>query len=432
MKQAIVWSALVLILPLAGCGQPSDGGAWYAAIKAKLGLAKPALSRVEGEAGEHLGHAAKPQEAQEGGMAGMSGMGGQGPEAQAEMPPGSVMVSPMRQQLSGVRTAVVEVKDLETTVRTVGRVDYDERKLARIHTKIEGWIEEIFVDFTGKSIKKGDPLFSVYSPDLVATQEEYLLALNAKQYLEGSPVQGVAQSGHSLLEAAKRRLLLWDITEQQIQELEQTGTPKKSLTLYSPISGVVVKKEAYQGVFVKPEMELYAIADLSTIWVNADIYEYEAPFVKVGQQATVTLSYFPSETFQGRLVYLYPYLKEKTRTLRARFEFRNTKDFKLKPEMFANVDLKIEVGRKLAVPEEAVIDTGTRQVVFVDQGDGMFEPRDVKLGAKVDEYYEVLSGLSKGEKVVTSANFLIDSESRLKAATGGMGGMPGMDMGKNK
>lgn len=412
MKRTIVWSALgLLILFLGGCGQGSGVGAWYEAIKEWAGL-NPAPPKG---AGEHQGHATKPQEGHQGHEGGPAAMPG-------EMPPDSVLLSPIKQQLAGVRTGVVEVKDLEATVRTVGIVDYDERKVARIHTKIEGWIEEIFVDFTGKSVKKGDPLFSVYSPELVATQEEYLLALKAKRYLEGSPVQEVAQSGHSLLEAAKRRLLLWDITEEQIRELEEKGTPKKSLTLYSPINGIVIKKEAYKGNFVKPEMELYTIADLSTVWVQADIYEYELPLIKMGQAATVSLSYYPGQVFKGKVVYIYPYLKDKTRTIRVRFEFPNTPDWKLKPEMFSNVEVKIKLGRKLAVPEEAVLDSGTRQIVFVDKGDGMFEPREVKLGTKLDTYYEVLSGLSRGEKVVTSANFLIDSESRLKAA---MGAMPG-------
>lgn len=436
MKRAIVWTAFTfLTISLVGCGQ---------------------------EAGEHQGHATKPQEGQQGQEGGPALSGGEGMAAMPpekvsdslletikkklglakgddkrqghaghegepaamppEMPPDAVLLSPIRQQLAGVRTGVVEVRDLETTVRTVGIVDYDERKVARIHTKIEGWIEEIFVDFTGKFVKKGDPLFSVYSPELVATQEEYLLALKAKRYLEGSPVQEVSQSGHSLLDAAKRRLLLWDITEEQIQELEEKGKPKKSLTLYSPIDGIVVKKEAYKGIFVKPEMELYTIADLSTIWVYADIYEYELPLIKVGQEATVSLSYYPGQVFRGKVVYIYPYLKDKTRTIRVRFEFPNTPDWKLKPEMFSNVEVRIKLGKKLAVPEEAVLDSGTRQIVFVAKGDGMFEPREVKLGTKVEGYYEVLSGLSKGEKVVTSANFLIDSESRLKAA---MGAMPG-------
>lgn len=425
MKRAIVWTAFALFLTitLLGCGQeagkrpnytpkPQEGhqehegkpamppekvpDSLLEAIKKKLGLVK--------EAGEHQQH--------EGGTAAMP----------PEMSPDAVLLSPIRQQLAGVRTGVVQVKDLEATVRTVGIIEYDERKLARIHTKIEGWIEEIFADFTGKFVKKGDPLFTVYSPELVATQEEYLLALKAKRYLEGSPVQEVAQSGYSLLEAARRRLLLWDITEEQIQELERAGKPKKSLTLYSPIDGIVVKKEAYKGIFVKPEMELYTIADLSTIWVYADIYEYELPLLREGQEATVSLSYYPGQVFKGKVVYIYPYLKGKTRTIRIRFEFPNTPDWKLKPEMFSNVEVKIKLGRKLAVPEEAVLDSGTRQIVFVDKGEGLFEPREVKLGTKVDNYYEVLSGLSRGEKVVTSANFLIDSESRLKAA---MGAMPG-------
>lgn len=366
------------------------------AIRKRLGLG--------GKSGEHQQHEGQAA----GGMAGME--------------PDSVMLTPQKRQLSGVRTGLVEIRDLDATIRTVGIVDYDERKLARIHTKFEGWIEELFVNFTGEYVKRGDRLFTVYSPELVATQAEYLLALKATRHLEGSPVPEVARSGPSLLEAARRRLQLWDITDDQIRKLEETGTPQRTLTFYSPIDGIVLKKDAFKGMFIKPETETYQIADISTVWVNADIYEYELPLIREGQEATVSLSYLPGQVFKGRVVYIYPYLQEKSRTIRARFELRNSSDWKLKPGMFSNVEVKIGLGRRLAIPEEAVLDSGTRRVVFVDKGEGRFDPRDVKLGTKVEGYYEVLSGVSNGEKVVTSANFLIDSESQLKGAMGGMAG----------
>ena len=235
----------------------------------------------------------------------------------------------------------------------------------------------------------------------------------------------MAGSGNTLVESAKRRLKLWDISDDQIKALEESGQPKKTLTLYSPFSGIVLERTAYKGMNVMPGMALYKLADLSVVWLYADIYEYELPFIRLGQQAAVQLSYLPGETFTGKAIYIYPYLDPNTRTAKLRFEFPNPQG-KLKPEMYANVEIKVQLGRKLAVPEGAIIDTGLRQLAVVDKGSGYFEPREVKVGAKVDNYYEVIKGLKAGERVVTSANFLIDSESKLKEAVGGMAGMPGM------
>ncbi|HUL37839.1 MAG TPA: efflux RND transporter periplasmic adaptor subunit [Thermodesulfobacteriota bacterium] len=342
-----------------------------------------------------------------------------------EVAPGTVQITPERQQLIGVKFGTVEVKSLEKIIRTVGRVDYDEKRIVTVSTKIGGWIEDLYVDFTGRFVKQGDPLLTIYSPELVSTQEEYLIALRAKKSLSKSPFPEVAGSGESLAESAKRRLKLWDISDDQIKALEETGQSKKTLTLFSPFSGFVLEKSAYKGMNVMPGLALYKLVDLSVVWLYADIYEYELPFIRLGQQASIQLSYIPGETFTGKAIYIYPSLNPETRTAKVRFEIPNSHE-RLKPEMYANVEIKVHLGQKLAVPEGAIIDTGLRQLAIVDKGSGYFEPREVKVGAKVEGYYEVIKGLKTGERVVTSANFLIDSESKLKEAVGGMAGMPGM------
>jgi Cu(I)/Ag(I) efflux system membrane fusion protein len=339
-----------------------------------------------------------------------------------EIPPDAVFVSPERQQISGVRWGRVEYRNLERVIRTVGRMEFDEKKVSTVNPKIGGWIEELYVDYTGKLVRKGQPLLSIYSPDLVAAQEEVLLALKAKKIISSSPIADVAEGGDRLLQGARRRLLLWDITAQQLETLEQTGEIKKSMVLYSPADGFVMEKMAFKGMSIMPGTALYKIGDLSSIWVIADIYESEMPFIKIGDRAQISLAYFPGETFEGTATYIYPSLDPKTRTAKVRFDLPNP-EFKLKPEMWANVELKTSLGRKLVVPEDAVMDSGTMQMVFVDRGQGHFESRHIQLGSKMQGYYEVLSGVKDGERVVISANFLIDSESQLKGAMGGMAGM---------
>ena len=337
-----------------------------------------------------------------------------------EVSSGAVQISPEKQQLIGVKIGTAEMKPLEKVIRTVGRVDYDEKRIVTVSPKIGGWIEDLYVDFTGRFVRQGEPLLTLYSPELVATQEEYLIALKARKELKKSPFPEVAGSGDSLADSARRRLKLWDITDEQIKALEESGQSKKTLTLYSPFSGFVLEKNANKGMNVMPGMALFKLADLSVVWLIADIYEYELPFVRVGQQAAVQLSYLPGETFTGKAIYIYPALDPNTRTAKVRFEFPNSQG-RLKPEMYANVEIKIRLGQKLTVPEGAVIDTGIRQMVIIDKGSGYFEPREVKVGAKVEDYYEVTKGLKAGERVVTSANFLIDSESKLKEALAGVG-----------
>jgi Cu(I)/Ag(I) efflux system membrane fusion protein len=340
-----------------------------------------------------------------------------------------VQIPPEQQQRIGVKIGIVEPRRLDKVIRTTGRVDYDEKRLVTISPKIGGWIEDLYVDFTGAFVKKGDPLLTIYSPELVSTQEEYLVALRAGTELMKSPFPEVASSGTSLAESARRRLKLWDISDEQISALEQSGEPMKTLTLYSPYEGFVLEKMVYRGMNVMPGMAMFKLADLSVVWIYADIYEYELPLIRLGQVASVKLTYLPSETFTGKVIYIYPSLDAKSRTAKVRIEFPN-KNGNLKPEMYADVGIRIELGEKLAVPEGAIIDTGIRQVAFVDKGFGNFEPREVKLGVKVDNYYEVIKGLRAGERVVTSANFLIDSESKFKEAVGGMGGMDHGSHGK--
>jgi Cu(I)/Ag(I) efflux system membrane fusion protein len=291
--------------------------------------------------------------------------------------------------------------------------------------KFHGWIEQLFVSATGDHVKKGQRLFTIYSPDLVATQEEYLLALQGRMHLGDSDLPEVARGSKDLLEATRHRLHLWDIGDEHIRALERSKQVTKTLPLHSPISGTVIGKNIVQGAHVEPGEELYTIADLSRVWILADVYEYELSFVKAGQQAAVTLSYEPGTILTGRVGFIYPTLDPKTRTAKVRFEIDNA-DEKLKPDMYANVEMRANLGTRLVIPHEAIIESGQKQVVFLHLGGGKLEPRLIKTGVKTGEWSEVLSGLKEGEHIVTSANFLIDSESRLKSVVDSMGGMPGM------
>ena len=340
----------------------------------------------------------------------------------AESDGSMIAIPPERLHTIGVKYELVTSRPLEKLIRTVGRVAVDERRLAKVTIKFHGWIEELFVSALGDHVKKGQRLFTIYSPDLVASQEEYLLAVRGQKQMGSSEFPEVAQGSKDLLEASKRRFQLWDITEDHIRELEQTGKVLKSLPIHSPITGTVIKKEALAGAHVDPGQELYTIADLSHIWILADIYEYELSFVKAGQRAAATLSYDPGTVLTGHLGFIYPTLDPKTRTAKVRFELDNA-DEKLKPDMYANVELRVNLGTRLAIPQEAIIESGQKQVVFLHHGGGRLEPRLIKTGVKTGEWSEVLAGLKEGEHIVTSANFLIDSESRLKAVVDSMGGM---------
>ncbi|HXX82078.1 MAG TPA: efflux RND transporter periplasmic adaptor subunit, partial [Thermodesulfovibrionales bacterium] len=333
-----------------------------------------------------------------------------------------------KQQLIGVKTAVVAVKSVKNLIRTVGRVEYDEKRLATVNTKVEGWIERLYVDYTGRYVKKGEPLAEVYSPELVATQQEFLNMLRWSKQSSGSSspdrsarmdnqksAVGVmlSKDAETMVEAAKQRLRLWDISEEQIRKIEDSGQPVRTLTLYSPVNGFVVQKMVLKGTRVMPGEKLFDIVDLSTVWIISDIYEYELPMIKVGESAKITLSYFPGREFSSVIDYVYPTIAAETRTAKVRFSIPNPGG-QLKPQMFTNVEVKIDLGKKLVIPDDAVIDTGVRQIVYVDKGEGLFEPREVDLGIRAEGFREVLKGLKAGEKVASSATFLIDSEAQLK------------------
>lgn len=334
--------------------------------------------------------------------------------------PGSVQISPERQQLIGVKFGKVERRRLEKAIRTVGRIELDEKRVGIVSTKIAGWVEDLYADFTGRFVEKGQPLLTLYSPELVSTQAEYLLALSARQHWQRSPFPEIADSGDLLVDATRRRLQFWDISAEQIEALEQSGTVQKALTFHSPMNGIILEKMVNRGSYVEAGAVLFKIADLSVAWLIADIYEYELPLIQLGQTAEITLASLAGSTIRGKAVYIYPTLDARTRTARVRFEFSNA-DGRLKPEMFANVAIRIALGVRTAVNESAVIETGSRKVVLVSRAAGYFEPRDIVTGVQADGYVEVVQGLQPGETVVTSANFLIDSESRLKEAVGASG-----------
>lgn len=454
MKIALTTRALVIGIGLLVAGILIGGGTgyWYAARKQAAAVrqnAAAAVLQASANSSEMAGMPAMDMSGMPGkqnkgeasgsgqGMGNMPGMntpgnsGGQ-TAGMENMTPGTVVLDAATQQEIGVTYTTVRRAHLERTINTVGLVQMDDEKISRVHVKVAGWIENVYLNYVGKLIKKGQPLFTLYSPDLVSTEQEYLIARKGQQYLAKTPYTDISSGANSLLKATRDRLRLWDISDAQIHDLETSGKAQRVMTLYSPISGFVMTRNAYEQTYVTPETDLYDIADLSTIWVYVDIFEYEAPFVHLGQMAQMQLSYFPGRTYRGKVTYIYPTLDPKSRTIKVRLEFPNP-GYELKPDMYADVELKVNYGTQTLVPSEAVLNSGTRQVVFIAKGDGYFEPRDIKIGDEFDGQTEVLAGLKPGERIVASGNFLIDSESRLGAAMQQMAAsMPGMNMGKGK
>ena len=341
-----------------------------------------------------------------------------------------VFISPARQQTIGVRTAIAGHRALDTTIRTVGAMAYDETRITEVHPKISGWVERTFVDFVGKTVRRGEPLMTIYSPELVSTQHEYLLALKARAQLGASAFPETRSGAASLLEATRDRLRLWDVSDAQVAELERTGEVHRTITLYSPFDGVVLERNTFAGQYITPETATAKIADLSRIWVVAQIFEYETRSVKLGQQVQIEFPYGQStRKLTGRITFIYPDIDPQTRRARVRIEFTNP-GLELRPETYVTVLIHVAGGHGLAVPREAVIDTGTSRYVIVALDDGYFAPRPIEVGEPVDDFYPVLAGLTDGERIVTSAQFLIDSETNLQSAMQAMSvSMPGMDMG---
>jgi multidrug efflux pump subunit AcrA (membrane-fusion protein) len=335
-------------------------------------------------------------------------------------------------RLAGVQTAMAEHGSVARTIRTVGFVSADESRVRRVQVKVEGYLERLFVNTPGQAVRKGDPLLMIYSPDLLAGQEEFLRAIEARKSLGGTvgalgdlpasgtlgPDQDRWRDADLLVRAARERLQLLDVPDDVLEQLKRTGKPTRTITLRSPASGVVTERMAYEGMKVMPGMELFTITDLSEAWIEGSFYESEAPFVAAGRRARLTLAYDPSVVLQGTVRFVYPYLDPQSRTLRARFSFPNTQGV-LKPGMYANVTMEVEVSDGLLIPDNAVMDTGERKIVFVSKRNGLFEPRSVETGLRAEGKVQVLAGVMAGEEVVVRANFLLDSESRIRAALSG-------------
>ena len=334
------------------------------------------------------------------------------PVTRQEVESGVVTLNPQRRQAIGIRTAVVERRPVSIRTRAVGKIVYDETRLAEVTVKYPGWVGALRADATGVRVRRGEPLFTLYSPELYATQEELLTAIASRSAARAT---SAPERADYLVEAARQRLRLWDIDDPQIEEILARGEPQKYLPILSPVDGYVIEKSIVQGAAVEPGQALYRIAGLDRIWIEAEVYESELPLVSLGQEALVTLPYLPGQTFRGRVSFVYPYLAEQTRTGRIRVELPNP-GLELKPDMYANVELVSERGMRLVVPEEAVLYTGPRRLVFLDLGEGRLRPQEIQVGPKSGDFYEVLSGLEEGELVVTSGNFLVAAESRLKSA----------------
>ncbi len=352
----------------------------------------------------------------------------QAPQAGGGAPPGApstppeaplvpIQLTPQRMQSIGVKTGIVEYRQVNNEIRTVGNVEVDEERLAYVHVRFAGWIQNVFANAAYQYIRKGQPLFTIYSPDLVTTEQEYLLARQNRNLLAESSVPGVSAGAASLFDAAAERLRQWEVPASEIAELEKTGKVREYITINSPVSGYITERNALPNMRVEPGTRLYSVADLSTVWVYAAVFQNEMGQLKVGDPAIISADAYPGRTFAARVDYIVPQVDPTTRTLRVRLVIPNP-GLKLMPGMFVNVRLQPLIGRQLVIPASGVFQSGTRQIAFADHGDGYLEPREIELGPRAGDDFVVLKGLKAGERIVTSANFLIDSESQLQAAMG--------------
>jgi len=417
MKRAGIWIALALI----GIMLASGGGYWWGSKHAgnsvsKMTPAAPAPKKILYYRNP-MGLSDRSTEPKQDSM-GMDYIPVyEGDDEQ----PGQIRISPEKVQKLGVRTEPAALREMVRTVRAVGQFQLDERRLHTVTTKFEGYIENLHVNATGQPVKRGQALMEVYSPELVSAQEEYLIAWSGRQSLKNGTEESLVGVGQ-LAESALKRLRNWDISDAQLQRLKKDGKATRTLTLYSPANGVVLEKMAVAGMRFMPGEPLFKIADLSAIWLLADVFEQDLALVHVGQSVKINVNAYPDKELTGKIAYIYPTVTPETRTAKIRVELDNPNGI-LKPDMYATVQLASGHGKAdaLMVPDSAVLDSGTKQIVLVQRAEGLFEPREVKLGMRGNGYAEVIEGISAGENVVVSANFLIDAESNLKAAIGGFG-----------
>jgi multidrug efflux pump subunit AcrA (membrane-fusion protein) len=433
---AIVALVLVLGLLLAGCStHQGAGGKWHCPMHPTYISDRPGdcpicgmrlVPMKDSAAAIPPAGAKPPVDAGADKRPGSDGGAGSGASKVEGYAP--VEVSGETLEAAGIRSVEAVTETLGRSVRTVGTVVPAEPEVRHIHTKIAGWVEKLDIDSTGQYVTRGEPVLAIYSPELLASQEDYLRARASAERFARSAIPEVRQGGADLVRSARRRLELFDVPESFLKQLDETGKPSRLVPVLAPISGFVTMKDIYEGQQVEPAMDLFTVSDLSRVWIEADFYQGEAPDVHVGQPARVTSPYDPALNMEGRVTYVYPYLNPESRTLRARLEFPNP-GLKLKPQMFVNVAMQLEPVTGIVVPDSAVIDTGTRQIVFVDHGGGRFEPRQVTVAARADGKARIASGIAAGERVVMKANFLLDSESRLRAAIAGSAPGPGAGAG---
>jgi len=335
-------------------------------------------------------------------------------------PAGAIRVSPERQQLIGVKFATVERGAGTRTLRAVGKVVADETRVGHVHTRIEGWLEKVFVDFTGAAVKAGQPMLTIYSPEMLSSQQELLLAARARDVMQANPLVSAAQQGQSLFDASRRRLQLWDLSDDQIEQVLRTGQPIRSIVVSAPMSGVVTARNAFPNQKVTPDSDLYTITDLSHVWIMADVFESDIADIRAGDSAMVTFTNSAAPPIAAKVNYIQPQVDPTTRTLQVRLDASNP-SLRMKPDMYVTVEFRALSAVQITVPTDAVLDTGNHQTVFVDRGDGYLEPRRVTVGEHLGDRVAITSGLEVGERVVASGTFLIDSESQLRAATSGLG-----------
>jgi membrane fusion protein, copper/silver efflux system len=362
-------------------------------------------------------------------IAGMEGMdmGGTDTSGMQTGDDGTLRIDPQMARSLGIRLATAQLGPVRREIRTTGNITFDETRLSTITPKFGGFVERLYVDFTGQAVRRGQPLLEIYSPELVSAQEELLAAVRLERQLSQSAAPGVAERSGGLVEAARRRLLLWDISPAQVEQVERTGQVRRTLTLYAPFTGFVVEKNVQNGQSVQSGEALYRLADLAQVWAEADVFEQDLRFVRVGEPVAVEIAAFPGDRFAGRVSYIYPDVRPDTRTARVRVQMPNPNG-QLKPGMFATVHLDAPaVERAVLVPRDAVMRTGTRDLVFVEEGPGTYETREVSVGSDAGANVQILSGLLAGERVVARANFILDAESRLMETMTGQPGMPGMN-----